>query len=221
MPRRRRNSPEGVDRAKHWLGSEQRARSRPWEYEEFLFGSGHGPRRIRELAAVVWELERERFELARLHQELDEHLTRIANLQSRLDELTPAGEPDTSPSRASPNPLGPRAARTEEIDSAASLATRNYSFARCEGFQVDSPTGPVGFVEGVRFVTRIDEPDLLEVRAGRFGRELVLIPTEQVVDVRQEEGLIVVRSRPTPSTDLLHELGARLSRALHFHQPTS
>jgi hypothetical protein len=106
----------------------------------------------------------------------------------------------------------------EGTDFRSSVAQSAYSLARCEGFRVDSPTGPVGFVEGIRFVSRIDEPDLLEVRGGRFGRELLLIPIEAVAEVSQDEGRIVIRAVPDPSVDLLHEVGDRNRRALHFHQ---
>ena len=91
------------------------------------------------------------------------------------------------------------------------------SLARCEGFEVDSPEGVVGYVEGLRFESRIDEPDLLEVRGGRFGRELVLIPVEAVEEVSLEEERIVVRSVPrglqdsNPSSELVRVF----RRALH------
>ena len=90
------------------------------------------------------------------------------------------------------------------------------SLARCEGFQVDSPSGVVGYVEGLRFVSRIDEPDLLEVRGGRFGRELVLIPAEAVDEVDAELERLVVRAAPAGiQDDHPRELVNLLRRALH------
>jgi hypothetical protein len=39
----------------------------------------------------------------------------------------------------------------------------DYWLCRCEGFLVDSPAGRVGVVEGARFRSRLDRPDLLAV----------------------------------------------------------
>src|SRR5439155_24048846 len=91
---------------------------------------------------------------------------------------------------------------------------RGRSLARCEGFQVDSTSGTIGYVEGLRFVSRIDEPDLLEVRGGRFGRELMLIPVEAVEAISPEEERLVVRSLPPSGGDHAHELVSRVRRVL-------
>jgi hypothetical protein len=106
-------------------------------------------------------------------------------------------------------------------DSRATSAERSYSLARCEGFEVDSPTGLVGFVEGLRFISRIDQPDLLEVRGGRLGRQLLLIPIEQVEEVRTAEERVLLRNVPTPTGDLLAEFVNRFRRALHVDQAAS
>jgi hypothetical protein len=221
MQPRRRNSPQGVDEKERWLPSDVPIRSRPWAYEELLFGLSRDREQTRELGAVLEELHNERAELARLYRELDEHLAQIASLEKRLKDLTPATE------RVEPNPGSSRrvhptrAASADEGDSRASLAQRSYSLARCEGFEVESPTGPVGFVEGLRFISRIDQPDLLEVRGGRFRRQRLLIPIEQVEDVRVTEGRVFVRSAPLLTGDLLAELVGRLRRALHSDQAAS
>jgi hypothetical protein len=222
VSRRKRNSPEGAAGLDHWLRAETPARSRPWAYEELLFGSSRDRAQARELSALVRELENERSELAKLHRELGRHFARIEDLEGRLEELTPAVERNTSRS-GSPRALPhPETTPTEAVDFRSPVVHSAYSLARCEGFRVDSPTGhPVGFVKGIRFVSRIDEPDLLEVRGGRFGRELLLIPIEAVAEVSADEGRIVIRTAPDPSADLLHEVGDRLRRALHFHQPSS
>jgi hypothetical protein len=191
-------------------------RSRPWVYEELLFGSSRDREQTRELAAVVNELHYERAELASLHRELDVHFARIASLEERLKELTPPTERVEPRSVVSSRTLSDaRALPADHGDVRALIADRSYSLARCEGFEVDSPTGPVGFVDGLRFISRIDRPDLLEVRGGRFGRQRVLIPIEQVEDVRVTEGRVLVRSAPLLSGDLLAELVGRLRRVLH------
>jgi hypothetical protein len=220
MPLRERNSPEGANGNENWLGSDEPGRSRPWAYEELLFGSTLDRGQARELGAVVGELETERLELARLHEELDTHLVRIARLDRRLKELTTGVEHDEP--RPSPTPLPhTRGAPADEEDVRASLDQRSYSLARCEGFEVDSPLGPVGVVEGLRFISRIDRPDLLEVRGGRFGRQLLLVPIEQVEDVRPGERCVVLRSAPTLTSDLLDDLVDRVRRALHFEHTAS
>jgi hypothetical protein len=217
VSRRKRNSPEGAAGSDHWLRAETSARSRPWAYEELLLGSSRDRAQARELSALVSELETERSELAKLYQELDRHLRTIEDLEGRLRELAP-GATSSASSRALPRS---RTMPAETVDSPSPVVESAYSLARCEGFRVDSPIGPVGFVEGIRFVSRIDEPDLLEVRGGRFGRELMLIPIEAVAEVSQDEGRIVIRTALDPSSDLLHEVGDRLRRALHFHESSS
>jgi hypothetical protein len=37
----------------------------------------------------------------------------------------------------------------------------DYWLRRCEGFHVDSPDGRVGFVEEVRYASRLDRPDVI------------------------------------------------------------
>jgi hypothetical protein len=173
MPSRKRSSRQDRSGRGPWLPSDERPRSRPWAYEELLFGMSDDREQMRELGALEEELESERDELARLHQQLDEHVVRISNLERRLGQLTPAegDEPRPVPlktlprTRAAPAGTGDFGAISEEL---------SYALARCEGFEVDSPTGLVGLVEGLRFVSRIDRPDLLEVRGGRFGRQLLL-----------------------------------------------
>jgi len=154
-------------------------------------------------------------ELKRLQIELYDQVVGIAALEGRIQALRNGAQvEDKDPSadvraavdlRSLPSdPTLPRA------------LSERPSLARCEGFEVDSPEGFVGFVEGLRFVSRIDEPDLLEVRGGRFGRELVLIPVEAVEEVVLDEERLVVRSVPRGLPDNHpHELVSLLRRALH------
>jgi hypothetical protein len=170
-----------------------------------------------ELAAVVDDLREEREELRRLYRVLDDHFSRIEALERRLEDLTPATEEHRPPSGRLPGAALPTGAH----GSSAPAAERSYALARCEGFAVDSPAGPVGYVEGLRFMSRIDQPDLLEVRGGRFGRQLLLIPIELVDDVQVPEGRVVVRSAPNESADLRSDLVERFRKALHFDQAAS
>lgn len=220
MAPRKRSSQKGESGKGQWLASGP-SRARRWAYEDVLLGSSDDRERVRDLAAVVEELDIARAERARLYRELDEQLLRIARLETRLRELTPATERDET------HPLAPttlprtRARSGGEDDPRARAAERGFSLARCEGFEVESPDGAVGFVEGLRFESRIDQPDVLEVRGGRLGRQLLLIPTDQVEEIRPTEQLILVRSAPVLAGDLLDELLGRFRRALHVDQAAS
>jgi hypothetical protein len=75
-------------------------------------------------------------------------------------------------------------------------ATFGYWLCRCQGFRVDSPEGRVGFVEEVRFRSRVDRPDALAVRAGLLGRHLLIVPVDEVADIAPREERIVLRSAP-------------------------
>jgi hypothetical protein len=219
MSRRQRKTVQEPDRAERWLGPDEAARSRPWAYEEILLGSdGHGPEG-RELSELAADLAVDLAELKRMQNELYDQVVRIACLEGRIQAL----------SEAPPGRRDDRAAeRVPEIETRSlpsypavpSVVEGGTTLARCEGFQVESPEGVLGFVEGLRFVSRIDEPDLLEVRGGRFGRELVLIPAEAVEEVVRDEERVVVRAAPSGLREThSHELVNLLRRALH-HEAT-
>ena len=76
---------------------------------------------------------------------------------------------------------------------------RNYWLHRSEGFRVDSPDGRVGFVSELRFGTSMARPDARTVRAGLFGRLLLIVPVEQVAEVLPQERRIVLRASPRPT----------------------
>jgi hypothetical protein len=75
----------------------------------------------------------------------------------------------------------------------------DYWLHRCEGFRVDSPDGRVGVVVELRFGSSAERPDALAVRAGLFGRLLLIIPVEQVAEVLPQERRIVLRASPRPT----------------------
>jgi hypothetical protein len=219
MSRTKRSSPQGADRTERWLGSEQAARSRRWAYEELLLGSEGGAEGSQELNALAADLAVDLAELKRMQNELHDQVVRIAGLQGRLRMLMRSS---TGNHAADTD----ERAGTAEIPSLPSVAVRSHallerdrSLARCEGFRVDSAAGFVGFVEGLRFLSRIDQPDLLEVRGGRFGRELLLIPIEAVEEISLAEERLLVRGTPPALDDHSHELVGRLLSALHHLVP--
>jgi hypothetical protein len=220
MPPRRRNSPE--EDGKHvWMRAQPPARVRPWAYEELLLGTGFEREQAREIDAVVGELRRAHDELTVLYRALDQHMAEIERLERRLQELAPATR--------GPDPPRPGPARTfpqrgvgagADDDPGRTRMQQGNSLSRCEGFQVYSPGGPVGFVEGLRFLSRIDRPDLLEIRGGRFGRQLLVIPVDEVEEVRVGDELVLLRNAPEPNEDLLAELVERVRSALHLDHAT-
>ena len=174
-------------------------------------------------------------ELAALHETLDLHLTRIAELERRLGELTGTASaeaeqtpPPPSRRRESARRSRIRAPQRSTTRSAehsdrngATLDRRSRLLAQCEGFDVGAPGGPVGFVEGLRFGSRIDCPDVLEVRGGRFGRQLLLVPIDEVDEIHLADRCLVLRTTPVLASDLLDDLGGRLRRVLRFEHTAS
>jgi hypothetical protein len=66
----------------------------------------------------------------------------------------------------------------------------------CEGFRVDSPGGPVGVVDALRFDGRPLRPSALVVRAGHSGRRQLLVAIEDIDYVLRSSRRIVLRSSP-------------------------
>lgn len=231
MSRRERDVRRTAGRSEDWLGTERTKRGRTWAYEELLFGAADERERRRAIAALGSELVGERAELERMQEALLGQVRRIAALEERVQALA-------SPAPVPPTPSGANGAGAPEPDPepepeprADALSRRLASYprtppeaqerglalARCEGFRVDSHSGTVGFVEGLRFASRIDRPDAIEVRGGRFGRQLFLIPVDRVEEVSRAEERVVVGSVPEPEADVVHDLVDRLRHA--FHHP--
>jgi hypothetical protein len=214
MGRSERSSPKGVERVEHWLGSDNAARSRQWAYPELLLGTVAQGRDEEQLGALAADLSVDLAELRRLQNELHDQVVRVAALEGCIRALMERpgkalSEPENERDAATGLPSFPSTTASDESSDRMAL------LARCEGFQVDSPVGLVGFVDGVRFGSRIDAPDFLEVRGGRLGRELLLIPIEAVEEISQEHERVVVRGVSPTQTDISHELVDRLRKALH------
>jgi hypothetical protein len=193
-------------RNEDWLGRGLPARGRAWALEEQLFGTVSDTTRSRVLDVLGADLAAERAVLSRLEEELHEQAVRIARLEWRLSVLQGGGAND------SPERRRPAERPTAHVRSGRSSLERSYSLCRCEGFWVDSPTGRIGLVEGLRFRSRIDQPDLLEVRAGLLGRRQLLIPSDHVEDIIVAEERLVLRDTPRVGDHHLHELLARVRK---------
>ncbi len=68
---------------------------------------------------------------------------------------------------------------------------------------METPTRRVGRVAGIRYGEGSNEPEVLEVRAGLFGRTRLLISVAEVVEVVAEERRLVLNDPPRllPGTD--------------------
>jgi hypothetical protein len=216
VSRSKRRTSRQAEQSERWLGQSTPARSRAWAYEELLFdGDGGG---TEELDALAADLAVELAELKRMQNDLYDQAVRVAELEGRVQALRHVG-PDRLPEPAETVSADAERAELRSLPTDPTLprpVRRIPSLARVDGFQVDSPDGLIGFVEGLRFVSRIDEPDLLEVRGGRFGRELVLIPAEAVEEVDTDLERVLVRSTSAMEKDEHpRELVNVLRRALH------
>ena len=211
----KRSLPKEAERTERWLGPEEARRSRRWAYEELLFNDESVAAANEALSSLAAGLAHDLAELRRMQEQLLDQVVRIAELEGRVETLMQAGRSfpnETTDHRADESRV--RSFPSDPMRSGTGLE-RGGALARCEGFRVDSTNGTVGFVEGLRFGSRIDQPDLLEVRGGRFGRQLLLIPIEAVDEISVAEELVLVRIATQPSEDPLHELVGRLRDALH------
>jgi len=87
-------------------------------------------------------------------------------------------------------------AGNESSDPRRSSYGRGYWLRRCEGFLVETPTKRIGRVAGIRYGEGSNEPEVLEVRAGLFGRTLLLISVDEVAEIAAEERRIILNDPP-------------------------
>jgi hypothetical protein len=72
---------------------------------------------------------------------------------------------------------------------------RDYWLSRCHGFTVEDDDGFVGVVQQLEYRTRVDAPDILLVRQGRFRHRTTRIPTTAVTDIWPREHELVLGHR--------------------------
>ena len=149
--------------------------------------------------------------------ELEELRADVRRLEQRVLELSgDFGETDleTTPHTSLPT--------VELRNTGAPLANdRSFWLAHCEEFEVFAGESPLGVVHGTRFGSRIDRPDLLEIRLGRRGRRILLVPVEDVEAIDPKERIVVVQASHRVAgarqrlRSRLHELRAPLQAPLH------
>jgi hypothetical protein len=73
---------------------------------------------------------------------------------------------------------------------------REYWLRRCEGFIVETPTKRIGCISGIRYGEASNEPEVLEVRAGLFGRTRLLLSVVDIVDIDPEQRRMALADPP-------------------------
>ncbi len=70
--------------------------------------------------------------------------------------------------------------------------TREHWLRHCEGYRVETPAGPLGFVETV-FFSEDEEPAAIAVRTGAAETRIVLVSMEAVEQIQPERETVVLR----------------------------
>jgi hypothetical protein len=188
-----RSPQEREEAARAWLGGAARGGERLAR----IFQVGR-PARASELAAELAEL---RTRLGTLEQEL-----------SALDQHSPGSDAGLQPAPNTPMIDLPRVLPSD----------RDLQLRRCERFAVYAGARPLGVVDGIRYESRTDRPDVLEVRSGRLGRRLLLVPVGDVEAIDADERVVIVSEAcATPRIrerlhDYLEHLSTPVDRVLSW-----
>jgi hypothetical protein len=210
--RPRRIAPKGED----WLRGHRTGRDRPWALEQQLLAPLEASDRDRRLVALAARILQERVEIDRMQDQLEERMAHLAAMEEEVRSLVlrqnNEGARDHAHAASSP-------ARRTSVELGQPHVADELSgwLHRCHGFDVERGDHSVGIVEGVRYGSSTSRPDLIEVRAGWFGRKLVLVSVDEVEDVLGEEETLVLRSSSPAQDDLMHTLLAKV-RGKRRHQ---
>jgi hypothetical protein len=105
-----------------------------------------------------------------------------AHRRARVGEERPLPPPEPAPGVI-----------TIEVPRLVLRGDRDYWLCRCEGFEVVEDGRRLGVVIGLRFASRVDCPDKLEVRAGRLRQRLEIVRVADVEELDAAERRVVVR----------------------------
>jgi hypothetical protein len=126
---------------------------------------------------------------------LDDLRANLIRLEEEVNELTSMVRRTVSRSSSA----APGHPSVIDLPRVPQASDRDYWLSRCDHFTVYAGGRIVGAVEGMRFRSRVDRPDVLEVRCGRLDRRLLLVPVDDVELVEPEEKRIVLQAaRPIP-----------------------
>jgi hypothetical protein len=201
---RKQTSSQAPKRRGDWLRREQTSRTRRWALEEHLLDGKLATDKEGLIDALAGRLVGEQTALSRLEAELDVQARRVAELEDALQVLGGWDDEGMAAQAAAIARDPPR--RTVDLRSPQAPLDDDYRLCRCEGFVVESPIGVLGVVTGLRFGTRIDRPDLLEIEVGRLRPKLLLVPIEEVEHISVDEERVLLSRDPRPHPDLVHEL---------------
>jgi hypothetical protein len=188
-----RSPQERDEAARAWLGGAARGGERLARI--FQVGRSAQPA---ELAAELADL---RTRLGTLEQEL-----------STLDQHSYGSDAGSQPASNPPMIDLPRVLPSE----------RDFQLRRCERFAVYAGARLLGVVDGIRYESRTDRPDVLEVRSGRLSQRLLLVEVGDVEAIDPDEEVVIVsESCWTPGIherlrDYLEQLTTPVARGLHW-----
>jgi hypothetical protein len=82
---------------------------------------------------------------------------------------------------------------------------RGYWLSRCKGFVIaDADGGRIGAVVELHYRSRLDQPDELAVRAGRFWRRRLIYRVSAVETIVPRESRLVLAAGAAPITSGRH-----------------
>jgi hypothetical protein len=76
-----------------------------------------------------------------------------------------------------------------------------YWLRRCEGFLLETPTRRIGRVTGIRYGETTNEPEVVEVRAGLFGRTRLLISVHDLTEIDPQHRRLALADPPRPLSE--------------------
>ena len=119
-------------------------------------------------------------------------------------------------------PPAPVRRSTIDVPSGDPALEEDYRLGHCQGFAAVDLDESIGIVTDVRFLSRVDRPDELEVTIrGRFHRRSVWIPVDHVEEVSPELEQITLACRLRETSPSRLRTAARaLSTALRRPSPT-
>jgi hypothetical protein len=144
----------------------------------------------------------------------------LAQLSARVSALEQTHQPaatDPEPTVAAPRPPAALSAPIE-LPHIPLTDDRDHWLSRCDQFAVYAGERHLGTVDGIRYASRADRPDLIEVRGGPFGRRLLVLPVDEIEAVIPDEQAVIV-SEACSGTTARERLRTRLKQVLATLRP--
>jgi hypothetical protein len=82
-----------------------------------------------------------------------------------------------------------------EVPSGDPRLDEDFTLGHCQGFDVVEDGVPVGIVSDVRYGSRLDRPDEVEITIGRFRRRSFWIPVDEVAEISFDDEAVVLSRR--------------------------